>query len=78
MKGDIIVLEDHHKKAAAVIVPEILEKIKNKTSRYTITVAGESGSGKSETGKAIADELEKSALNPYYSDRMIISCCRRA
>jgi len=59
MKGDIIVFEEHHKKAAEVIVPEIIEKIKNKAARYTITVAGESGSGKSETGKAIADEFQK-------------------
>ena len=59
MKGDIIVLEKHHENAARIIVPEIIEKIKNKKSRYTITVSGESGSGKSETGKAIADELEK-------------------
>lgn len=59
MKGDVIVLEEHHKEAARKIVPEIIEKIKNKATRYTITVAGESGSGKSETGKAIADELEK-------------------
>ncbi len=59
MKGDIIVLEEHHQKVAAVIVPEILPKIKGKTTRYTITVAGESGSGKSETAKAIADELVK-------------------
>jgi len=59
MKGDVIVLEEHHIKAARKIVPEIIEKIKYKTTRYTITVAGESGSGKSETGKAIADELEK-------------------
>ena len=59
MKGDVIVLEEHHKEAARKIVPEIIEKIRNKATRYTITVAGESGSGKSETGKAIADELEK-------------------
>ncbi|MCP4397024.1 MAG: hypothetical protein GY801_06955 [bacterium] len=59
MKGDIIVLEEHHKKAAAAIVPEILEKVKSTSSRYIVTVAGESGSGKSETGKAIADELGK-------------------
>ena len=59
MKGDVIVLEEHHKEAARKIVPEIIEMIKNKATRYTITVAGESGSGKSETGKAIADELEK-------------------
>ena len=62
MKGDIIVLEKHHENAARVIVPEIIEKIKNKKSRYTITVSGESGSGKSETGKAIADELEKHGI----------------
>lgn len=59
MKGDIIVLEEHHKKAASMIVPHIIDKIKAKPTRYTLTVAGESGSGKSETGKAIADELEK-------------------
>ena len=59
MKGDIIVLEEHHIAAAKEIVPEILEKIQAKDTRYVITVAGESGSGKSETGKAIADELEK-------------------
>jgi uridine kinase len=62
MKGDIIVLEKHHENAARIIVPEIIEKIKNKKSRYTITVSGESGSGKSETGKAIADELEKHGI----------------
>ncbi len=59
MKGDIIVLEEHHIAAAQQIVPEILEKIRAKETRYIITVAGESGSGKSETGKAIVDELAK-------------------
>ena len=58
MKGDIILLEEHHKKAARAIVPELIDKIRAKSTRYIITVAGESGSGKSETGKAVADELE--------------------
>ena len=63
MKGDVIVLEEHHKNAARTIVPHILETIKKNTTRYTITVAGESGSGKSETGKAIADELEHQGIS---------------
>ena len=62
MKGDIIVLEEHHKEAARKIVPGIVKKIRAKSARYIITVAGESGSGKSETGKAIADELEKKSI----------------
>ena len=62
MKGDVIVLEEHHRRAASEIVPAILEKIISKTTRYTITVAGESGSGKSETGKAIQEELEKHGI----------------
>jgi len=57
MKGDIIVLEEHHISAAQAIVPHIVEAATAATGRYVITVAGESGSGKSETGKAIADEL---------------------
>ena len=62
MKGDVIVIEEHHKRAAAKIVSVILEKVKSKSTRYTITVAGESGSGKSETGQAIADELKRDGI----------------
>jgi uridine kinase len=59
MKGDILVLQECHRRAAGEIVPQIIDAIIRKSTRYTITVAGESGSGKSETGRAIADELEK-------------------
>lgn len=62
MKGDVIVLEEHHTRAASAIVPGIVDAIRAKTQRYVITVAGESGSGKSETGKAIADELTASGI----------------
>ena len=62
MQGDIIVLEEHHRAAARVIVPQILEAIEACPTRYTITVAGESGSGKSETGAAIAQELGSSGI----------------
>lgn len=57
MKGDVIVVEEYHKKAASMIVPQIIENINAKPTRYIITVAGESGSGKSETGLAILEEL---------------------
>lgn len=58
MKGDIIIVEEHHRAAAARIAERILPAIKARAGRYTITVAGESGSGKSETAQAIAEDLE--------------------
>jgi uridine kinase len=59
MKGDIIVVEQKHEETAKKIIPVIIRNIKEKSSRYIMTVAGESGSGKSETGKALVDQLEK-------------------
>jgi len=59
MKGDIVIIQEHHKHAAEIIASAIVDQIKAKPSRFVITVAGESGSGKSETGLAIANELEK-------------------
>ena len=58
MRGDILVLQECHRRAAGEIVPQIIDAVGCKSTRYTIAVAGESGSGKSETGRAIADELE--------------------
>jgi uridine kinase len=58
MKGDVLVIQEYHKRAASEIVSQIVESIKKKNTRYIITVAGESGSGKSETSQAIANELE--------------------
>lgn len=58
MKGDVVVVEEHHRAAAAAIVPQIIDRIQESPTRYTIVVAGESGSGKSETGQAIAEALE--------------------
>ncbi|MEX1377268.1 MAG: P-loop NTPase fold protein [Eubacteriales bacterium] len=62
MKGDIIVLEPHHIEAGAKIAKHILSAIKNLDRKFIITVSGESGSGKSETAKAISDEMEKEGI----------------
>ena len=57
MQGDVIIVEEHHRRAAEAIVEAILGEIQAHEGRYTMTVAGESGSGKSETAKALADAL---------------------
>lgn len=57
MKGDVIIVEDHHRRAADAIVERIAPDILARDRRSTVTVAGESGSGKSETGQALAEAL---------------------
>jgi uridine kinase len=57
VKGDVIVIEEHHHRAAAVIVATMEAKAQAKPGRFVVTVAGESGSGKSETAAALAERL---------------------
>lgn len=63
MKGDILLLNEHHINAAKSIVSQITDKIQSKKNRFVITVAGESGSGKSETALAISNELKKLGIS---------------
>jgi uridine kinase len=65
MKGDIVNVEQHHRRAARAIVDRLEAEIRAQSRPYTITVAGESGSGKSETGKAIDDECSTRGLEAY-------------
>jgi len=62
MKGDKIVVEDYHRTAAARMVPSLVDQIRQKPTRHVIVVAGESGSGKSETAQALAEALRKHGL----------------
>ena len=62
MRGDVVVVQECHRRAAREIVSRIMDAIIRKSTRYTITIAGESGSGKSATGRALADELEKRGI----------------
>ena len=57
MRGDIILVGDEHRAAATRIVDHLIDDIRATDRRFTITVAGESGSGKSEVCRALADEL---------------------
>jgi len=57
MLGDSIVVEKHHLEAAAGIVEIVLPLIEQHPGKYTISIAGESGSGKSETATALAAAL---------------------
>ena len=63
MRGDKIIVETHHREAAKAILPLILPAIEASHGKFTITVAGESGSGKSETATAIADALASHELS---------------
>lgn len=58
MKGDSIIIEAHHEAAAADIALVILPLLEQPNTRFTISVAGQSGSGKTEIATAIAMALE--------------------
>lgn len=58
MRGDIILVEEEHRNAARTIIDRLIDEISASSRRFTMAVAGESGSGKSETAQAIAEALE--------------------
>ncbi|MEI8112708.1 MAG: zeta toxin family protein [Bacteroidia bacterium] len=55
--------QNPHEQAASVIIPQIVDLIKaKKEKRYTITLSGESGCGKTETGKALVNEFSRNGV----------------
>lgn len=63
MKGDKIIVEEHHKLVAYQIIIKLLSEIQTSKRKYILSVSGESGSGKSETAVAIKEELEINNIN---------------
>ena len=63
MKGDILVINENHKKASAKLAPLILPLINEKEGKFFISVAGESGAGKSEITASLAEQLEKNGIS---------------
>ncbi len=62
MRGDVILIEEEHRRAAKRIVDALVDTIRSTERPFTLTVAGESGSGKSETGQALAEALDAHGL----------------
>ena len=65
MKGDILIIDDNHRKAAEQVVNLILSDIENSENKYVITVAGESGAGKSEIAASIAEKLQEHNIKSF-------------
>jgi uridine kinase len=57
MLGDKLVITDFHRAAAAKILPAIRRKLAISGSGVTVSIAGESGSGKSETAHCLSSAL---------------------
>ena len=62
MRGDVILVGEEHRRAAGLIVDRLVDAITSTGRRFTLTVAGESGSGKSETAQALAEALGGHAI----------------
>lgn len=63
MIGDKLVIKDKHYRVAKNIAERIAAVIKQSKSRYTISIAGESGSGKSETAQALSEKLAEQEIS---------------
>ena len=67
MLGDILLITEKHRAAAAVILQHIL---KNKKDRMIVGISGESGSGKTELAHTLAKLLRKEGIiaKPLHTD----------
>lgn len=57
MRGDKLIIEPHHREAAATLATLLERRLADRTAPLIVSIGGESGSGKSELGAALADEL---------------------
>ena len=67
MLGDILLIQEKHKKAGEAIIKKILQQKKDK---YIVAISGESGSGKTELAHVIAKGLRKHGIfaKPVHTD----------
>ena len=62
MRGDILKIKDEHRKAAQDALDILWPEIRAHQGKYAITVAGESGSGKSEVAAVLAEKLAQKGI----------------
>ena len=62
MRGDSIIIEPHHRKAAAGILSILKPVLAARDDRYAVSIAGQSGSGKSETAAALQQVLGENRI----------------
>jgi uridine kinase len=65
MEGDMLIIEEPHRRAAAKVVEMIAPEMERASGIYIITVGGESGSGKSTMAASIAEEFKKQAMSSF-------------
>ncbi len=65
MEGDVLIINNYHRKAAKQVAAILLPEIEKAGGKYFLTVAGESGAGKSEIAASIAEELEKAGKRSF-------------
>ena len=65
MEGDILIINNYHRKAARQVVAILLPEIEKAVNKFFLTVAGESGAGKSEIAASIAAEMERTGRKSF-------------
>ncbi|MFO8009476.1 MAG: zeta toxin family protein [Dehalococcoidia bacterium] len=62
MRGDRLVIQEWHIQAGRKAADLVLPRIEASANKFTITVAGESGSGKSEVAEVLAEALAEKGI----------------
>ncbi len=65
MRGDILLINENHIKAAKQIFNLIYKKIKESKNKFIITIAGESGAGKSEIASSLSSLLSEKNIKCF-------------
>ncbi|MCK4233417.1 hypothetical protein KAX75_03260 [candidate division WOR-3 bacterium] len=65
MIGDKLIIKEFHTKAAKEVLDILIETIKSKKGKFIITIAGESGSGKSEIAFELSRLLKTQSINSF-------------